>query len=139
MRKASRLSICIQCISLLLQLGESVQRFFHRVMSSKHLCAGCLSASHLPPPLHLLVHLASPPTGGLRRHRRFPFKSHDLLFLLTAGTTSRAINKCLNETLLRKSSGKRKKRLKRGSLLMVPLSVRRSPGEARVPTHTVML
>ena len=30
MRKALRLSICIQCISLLLQLGESVQRFFHR-------------------------------------------------------------------------------------------------------------
>ena len=28
--KALRLSICIRCISLLLQLGESVQRFFHR-------------------------------------------------------------------------------------------------------------
>ncbi len=28
MHKALRLSICIQCISLLLQLGESVQRFF---------------------------------------------------------------------------------------------------------------
>jgi len=30
MRKALRLSICIRFISLLLQLEESVQRFFHR-------------------------------------------------------------------------------------------------------------
>ena len=87
--------VCLNVAIVVVHLTKVVN-FSHillkknKAMSPKHLCAGCLSALNSPLALACAFSIA-------------PFV-HDLLFLLT-GTTCSAINKRLNEILLRKAAG----------------------------------